>query len=152
MDRAWRQANLEKKKAANREWYWRNKVELTKYHQIQYAKNRDARLAQVKQWQAANPEKVRLRVYRRYLRERNAPGGPFDESRADYQARIAFYGGLCAYCRRKAEALDHSIPLSKGGSNFASNIKPICTKCNRNKQAKRPSEWKFRWYLEEESK
>lgn len=63
-----------------------------------------------------------------------APGGAYEPSRRDYQARKALYGGQCAYCVvAKATTFDHAIPLSRGGSNFAANIYPACAKCNQKK-------------------
>ena len=40
------------------------------------------------------------------------------------------YGGLCAYCGKEAEEIDHVIPLSRGGTNSIDNIVPCCAKCN----------------------
>jgi len=46
------------------------------------------------------------------------------------------YGNRCLCCGRHESELegpleqDHVIPLSKGGSNWITNIQPLCEKCN----------------------
>lgn len=46
------------------------------------------------------------------------------------------YGNRCLCCGRYESELDgpleqdHVIPLSKGGSNWITNIQPLCEKCN----------------------
>ena len=40
------------------------------------------------------------------------------------------YGWLCAYCERaKATQMDHVRPIAKGGLHTASNVCPVCEKC-----------------------
>jgi 5-methylcytosine-specific restriction endonuclease McrA len=72
-----------------------------------------------------------------------APGGAFSWKRPDYQNRIRMFGGLCAYCGKKpVQELDHAIPLSRGGTNFACNIYPACKSCNSSKRNRKlRSEW-----------
>jgi len=49
----------------------------------------------------------------------------------------------CQYCGQRGGDLecDHVHPLSKGGSNEASNLVTSCRKCNRQKQNKTLEEW-----------
>jgi 5-methylcytosine-specific restriction endonuclease McrA len=60
-------------------------------------------------------------------------------------ARCAYFGWKCAYCRMDLTAetvtQDHMIPLSKGGTNWASNLAPACLPCNMKKHAIPFKEW-----------
>lgn len=52
------------------------------------------------------------------------------------QAKLAEYGGLCAYCQdRPHEHWDHVVPLSKGGPHTLNNLVPSCGHCNHTKCA-----------------
>ena len=57
--------------------------------------------------------------------------------------------GYCYYCGKKisftnygklgnhgAWEIDHSKPVSKGGTNYLRNLVPACTTCNRDKSAR----------------
>lgn len=49
--------------------------------------------------------------------------------------------GLCKMCGLKTRlTVDHIVPLSRNGSNFASNIQGLCLSCNCRKSNKLPSE------------
>lgn len=54
------------------------------------------------------------------------------------KARAEMYGGLCYLCGQPATAMDHVIPLAKGGTNWPANLRPICAHCNGVKGAKWP--------------
>lgn len=48
----------------------------------------------------------------------------------------------CIYCQStSAEAWDHVMPRSRGGSDTAENLVPACSTCNLVKGAKTPEEW-----------
>lgn len=51
------------------------------------------------------------------------------------QARIAYYSNRCWVpgCYKNFEAIDHAIPLSRGGSSWPSNLRPICKHRNSSK-------------------
>lgn len=65
-----------------------------------------------------------------------APGGPWQTTRADYQARIMLYGCRCGYCGAPGTELDHARSLADGGGNWAANIVPACKSCNSRKSGK----------------
>lgn len=51
-------------------------------------------------------------------------------------------GSQCAYCGRDASQVDHIIPRSKGGDDSLSNLCPCCARCNVEKGARTPEEWR----------
>lgn len=56
---------------------------------------------------------------------------------AQFLALCIAYGNLCLCCRKKRRLTpDHVIPLSKHGSNYISNIQPLCRPCNSKKHDK----------------
>ena len=82
-------------------------------------------------------ELARVHQARRKARKRNATGeAPIGKVRQ----RTALFGHLCYLCGIPAQAIDHVKPLSKGGANWPSNLRPICNRCNSLKQAQWPYE------------
>jgi 5-methylcytosine-specific restriction endonuclease McrA len=87
-----------------------------------------------KKWQKENPDKIREHGHLRRIRKYNG-GGKFTAK--EWQDLKAFYGYKCLRCgKSESEVMitpDHVIPISKGGSNFISNIQPLCLPCNLSK-------------------
>ncbi len=51
--------------------------------------------------------------------------------------RYDYYGNCCIYCKSGDRiTTDHLIPLSRGGTNFPSNLAPACYSCNCSKNKK----------------
>lgn len=56
---------------------------------------------------------------------------------AEWHAMIDYYGGVCVACDEvKPLTRDHVLPLFMGGSNWISNIQPLCLGCNLKKHVK----------------
>lgn len=54
-----------------------------------------------------------------------------------WSAMCEFYENTCLCCGKEcALAVDHVVPLSKGGPNTIENIQPLCKSCNSRKHAK----------------
>jgi 5-methylcytosine-specific restriction endonuclease McrA len=73
---------------------------------------------------------------RRHARKLAAAGAATLEQIA---ARVAYYGWRCWMCRGIWEEIDHVLPLARGGSNWPSNLRPACAKCNGRKWAHKPT-------------
>jgi|SRR5208337_537136 len=110
-----------------------------------------------KDWQERNPG-LSLARYRRY--HLNHPEqGHIDRARRrarklqssgfctvqQWVERVVYFGCRCFYCKKDLTwepkqpntlTQDHLIPLSRGGSNWPSNLVPACLGCNLKKSNK----------------
>lgn len=135
----WAKYYAENKEALIRkriEWYSTSeggKATTAAYH----ARHRERRLAENKRWRENNAEyrKQMLKIYghARRARELNATGSC---TREQMEARWQYFGGKCWMCGDPANAIDHVIPLARGGSNWPANLRPACTPCNSAKGAR----------------
>jgi 5-methylcytosine-specific restriction endonuclease McrA len=111
-----------------------------------YQKNRDKALVWKRKYYKANKEKwkecktspeVRKLIKNRYrARKANVP-----HERYSPKAIFEKHNWLCAYCGNPAKALDHVIPLFRGGFDTAENLIAACHSCNSSKGYKLLSEW-----------
>lgn len=118
--RAWRERNPDHARLHSKEWR-------TLYPAR--AKESDRR------WREKYPEKARIRVrisgQRRRARERRAEG---THSYAEWLALCEKYGNCCLCCgEQKPLTEDHVIPLARGGTDYITNIQPLCGECNSRK-------------------
>lgn len=70
----------------------------------------------------AVPSVIRLRYYVKVPFKRTAP--------LNRRAVFARDGGLCQYCGKAAESIDHVIPRSRGGQHVWENVVACCRRCN----------------------
>ena len=97
-------------------------------HQAKYrAANKGKLKIALQDWRKKNPEKDRASDLRRRALKNNAKGFCSSEQ---LRSRVEFYGGRCWICNGQYDSIDHVIPLSKGGSNWPSNLRPACRSCN----------------------
>lgn len=120
------------------------KVCISAYNAARYAANPQAAIDRARSWQEANKERARDNVSRyqrenkqqRVLirhRQRTQLRASPKISLAQIKARVDYFGGKCWMCGDPYEVLDHVKPLSKGGPNILSNIRPACAPCNGSK-------------------
>jgi 5-methylcytosine-specific restriction endonuclease McrA len=128
--------NHDKSKQSARDWYYANRERALAWSKVYRAENRSRLSATQAAWRKLNPERRTATEMKRRAIKRAAAGSC---SYAQLQARIEFYGGKCWVCRTAPfESIDHVKPLSKGGSNWPSNLRPCCKSCNSKKRANWP--------------
>ena len=78
-----------------------------------------------------HPERIAHLKARRYAAERNAQGS---HSLIEWQELKQKHDNKCAHCKEEKKLTkDHIVPLSKGGTDYISNIQPLCRNCNSKK-------------------
>mgnify|MGYP006921324890 CR=1 FL=1 len=78
-----------------------------------------------------NPERIAHLKARRYAREKNAEGSHTFE---EWQELCKKFNNKCAKCKEnKKLTKDHIKPLSECGTDYISNIQPLCRSCNSRK-------------------
>lgn len=155
-------------KQFSKEWYAKNRDRKLENSKRVYLNNRENVLARTgryqkenkkrrneysRKWRAENPDKVyegstkfrksHLERYANYCRNRRAKEKMAEGAHGldDVFARLKWQKGRCAACKKKLGKkydVDHYHPISKGGSNYPSNIQILCISCNRKKCNKDP--------------
>ena len=142
----------------NRNWVDENRSRARKLWRDAYARNREKKLAYAKQYQKDNPEKVKLTSKKCHERWDQTERGKRKNSEKvkRYKARklgaegththeqflgvVFSFGYRCLKCGNTFSAKeltkDHIIPLTRGGSNYISNIQPLYHPCNSGKRDK----------------
>ena len=140
----WRQGHPDYYLAANRRWREAHPERCRELDRLYRSRqNREARAATKKRWQQANSERRCAAEARRNARKRSAPG--YDYTTATHiAARCEMWGRRCYLCGAPMEAVDHVIPLAKGGPHWPANLRPICKSCNSAKKDKWPYDLKPR--------
>jgi 5-methylcytosine-specific restriction endonuclease McrA len=99
-----------------------------------YAKYADRNREQARKYAHTHREQRRTIEAQRRARKQEAGG---NYTTGEWEALKAQYDNRCLCCGKQEPEIkltqDHIIPLSKGGSNFISNIQPLCGLCNSRK-------------------
>ena len=124
-----------------KEWKERNPERAIQNTRAHYVANKDKIVQRVAEWNAANPDGPRTRS-RNYRAKLNAAEG--SHTRQEVEELHHRQQGRCAYCSKLLKTkyhADHIVPLSRGGSNWISNIQLTCGPCNNRKRATDPIEY-----------
>lgn len=154
--REWAKENKDRLSEAAKQWRADNRETLLQQKKDDYLKNREKRLAQSREWQRNNPEKVIARNLRwvkanpeaakaiTHRRRAKKAGTEGFYTAADVARMIERQQGLCNGCilpLPKNYHVDHVTPLSRGGSNWPTNLQLLCPTCNTSKGSKTMDEW-----------
>jgi 5-methylcytosine-specific restriction endonuclease McrA len=129
-----------------KDYYRKNSDHIKQKSKETRAKNPDRKYPETsraasRKWKLENPERVRALNNRRRATKANASGTFTAEQ---WDARLAYYDGECVYCGTTDDiTIEHRIPLSRGGTNWPSNLVPACTTCNCKKGTKTETEYKL---------
>jgi len=131
--------NIQKFIEARKKLYWSNREDAIKKSIEWGRKNKDKRKIIRKRWSIQNtlPKAVMNKNWN--ARKQGAKGSFTLE---EYKNKLAIHNNKCGYCLvGDAYTVDHIVPISKGGTNFISNIMPCCLKCNGQKRDYLLNEW-----------
>ena len=129
----YRQDNKDKLAAKNKEWKEKNRSKTREYSLKWYYGNHTKALNDNKIWARENPDKVRVKRYRRKTRKTKA-GGSFTAT--EWKQLCNQYNNRCLKCGEKKKlTVDHVIPIAMGGTSDINNIQPLCGPCNSSKGA-----------------
>jgi 5-methylcytosine-specific restriction endonuclease McrA len=136
--RAYYLAHADDIKRRAKEWREQNPERVRKTKNAHYLVNREEAFRRTEEWNAANPDGPRTRS-RNYRAKLYAAEG--NHTRQEIEALHARQNGRCVYCSLrlgKKYHADHIVPLSRGGSNWITNIQLTCGPCNNRKRATDP--------------
>lgn len=129
---------IERRKAASRTYYAKNKEKSLAWHRKNYIANKARILERNKIWSASNPIAVRqLSLEGTNRRNARLKGADGSHTREEWFSLLELCGNRCVCCgQAKKLTRDHIVPIIVGGSDFIENIQPLCRECNSSKRDK----------------
>lgn len=130
-------------RALNTDYIKRQKLSYREY----YKKNKERLKQKNKEWRRNNLDKILERNRARRIRERGVEGS---HTNLEWENLKQKHSNKCAKCgisewdlfkiwdggRFSKLTRDHVVPISKGGTDYISNIRPLCISCNASKKDK----------------
>jgi hypothetical protein len=150
---AWRNANMDKHRESARASYFKHHAKRRAYAAARYQENRGSILAKDRayreknreryraqsiRWRLENPDKAKVSDRNKKAMRKAAEGRHTAAEIADLMARQKCKCANCKVSLKTGYHADHIEPLSKGGSNWISNIQLLCPACNMWKHNKDP--------------
>lgn len=139
--KTYRAANAEAIRSRENEKHAANREARRAQDQVNRDRNRERHKAVKRYWAKRNLDKVALKARLRRARHAGAAG----KYTADDLTKIRrLQNDRCAYCRIElagAGYVDHIVALTKGGSNWPTNLQLVCRPCNSSKGDRDPIEF-----------
>jgi len=126
-NKAWHEANKEKAAARNKAWREANKEKKIAYSKAYYETNKEEIVASNKAWKQANPDKMAAMSSKyRALKVKAIPEHlrdcPFERERLTQTYKLR---NLMTEITGIEHHVDHLWPLSKGGPHWSGNLQVI---------------------------
>lgn len=127
-----------------RDYYERNRESENARSQAWRLENLDRSRSRVREWLASNPEKRTHHKRTRRALECGAEGQHTMEDVLDILESQNWFCMACPADLKDGYHVDHIVPLTRGGSNWPSNLQGLCPACNLSKGDRLMSEWSGR--------
>jgi 5-methylcytosine-specific restriction endonuclease McrA len=133
----YRKKNREHLREYRKKWAAKNSDKIRSWNASYKASHQEELKEYYSKYSKDNSDGRKAIWHRRRARLKNAPGS---FTKHQWEQMKDIYNWTCPMClKREPEihlSIDHKIPLSKGGTNYADNIQPLCFNCNAKKQDK----------------
>ncbi len=129
-------------------WKKQNPVRTAQVWQIWYRKNRHAVIKRTADWKCQNPKRRKVNdLAYKHRRKAHLALAEGTHTWTQWIERVVFCGWKCFYCAKQLSfstlTQDHRIPLSRGGTNWPSNLVPACGSCNSRKLNRTETEFRL---------
>jgi 5-methylcytosine-specific restriction endonuclease McrA len=128
---------IKQRREYNQKWYQSHLEHARKRNSKSAMRNRVRRTASSRKWRKTHPETFHQNRRMRDYRQKGALGTHTLEEWNQLKLKCNF---TCKGCNRKEPEIkltrDHIHPLFHNGTNYISNIQPLCLSCNARKNNK----------------